>query len=59
MLAEHSDLEVGSISTQSQGHRKGPEKAALSLLTVELIKVDYHQDNQPPNHKLCCAARAL
>ena len=35
------------------------EKAALSALTVELINVDYCQDNRAPNDKLSRAARAL
>lgn len=33
-------------------------KAALSVLTVELINVDYRQDNRAPNDKLSRAARA-
>ena len=46
--------------------RKGPQKAALSVLTVELIKVDYHQDKQPPitnsvalqeSFRVCCGSK--
>lgn len=45
-----------AFKLRARAVRKGPEKAALS---VELIKVDYHQDNQPPNHKLWCCKTPL